>query len=130
MSAPVAVVQENPRGLPLAVQEKAGRSAISVDRGSGRIPGLAGALPIANTAGAFPGSRHKSTTVITFLYFRPGHLDGRADHGGEAYARRYAGSARDHFAGVTGRSRPGTSRARSSPGTCPGWKRPPYWPSS
>ena len=102
MSAPVAVVQENPRGLPLAVQEKAGRSAISVDRGSGRIPGLAGAPPIANTAGAFPGSRHKSTTVITFLYFRPGTSMAAQTDGGEAYARRYAGSARDHFAGVTG----------------------------
>jgi len=102
MSAPVAVVQENPRGLPLAAAEKAARSAIAVDRGRGPLPWLAGALPIANTAGAFPGSRHNSTTVITFLYFRPGTSMAAQTYGGEAYARRYAGAARDHLAGVTG----------------------------
>jgi hypothetical protein len=36
------------------------------------IAGLAGALPVANTDGRFPGSRERSTTIITFLYFRPG----------------------------------------------------------
>ena len=27
---------------------------------------LAAAVPVANTAGAFPGSRERSTTIITF----------------------------------------------------------------
>ena len=88
MSAPVAVVQANARGLPIAVQERAARSAIAIDQGGGaHIQGLAGALPVANTAGAIPGSRHQSTTVITFLYFRPGTSMAEETAGGEAYAR-------------------------------------------
>ncbi len=103
MSAPVAVVQHSQRRLPLAVQEKAGRSALAVDRGTARgVPGLAGALPVANTSGLFPGSRQSSTTVITFLYFRPATSMAGQVAGGEAYAHRYAGAPRDHLVGVTG----------------------------
>jgi len=103
MTAPVAVVQHSERRLPLPVQEQAARSAIAVDRsGGGQISGLAGALPVANTAGVFPGSRQKSTTVITYLYFRTGTSMAAQVAGGEAYARRFAGAARDHFAGITG----------------------------
>ena len=102
MSAPVVVVQADSHGLPLAVQERAARRAISVDRGDGvQIPGLAGALPVANTAGAMPGSRHRSTTVITFLYFRPGTSMAAETAGGAAYARAASGP-RAHVAGVTG----------------------------
>ena len=108
MSAPVAVVQHSLRRLPMAVQEKAGRSALAVDRGSADsgaaagIPGLAAALPVANTSGLFPGSRQSSTTVITFLYFRPGTSMAGQVSGGELYAHRYAGMPRDHVVGVTG----------------------------
>lgn len=108
MSAPVAVVQHSQRHLPLAVQEKAGRSALAVDRGStnsgsgAQIPGLAGALPVANTRGLFPGSRQSSTTVITFLYFTPATSMAGQVSGGELYAHRYAGARQDHLVGVTG----------------------------
>lgn len=103
MSAPVAVVQADPHGLPPAVQERAARTAIAVDEGrGGQIAGLAGALPVANTAGAIPGSRHRSTTVITFLYFRPGTTMAAETAGGEAYARTFASGPRGHVAGVTG----------------------------
>jgi RND superfamily putative drug exporter len=103
MSAPVAVVQHSQGRLPLAVQEKAARSALKVDGGSGaRITGLAAALPIANTAGLFPGSREKSTTVITFLYFRPWASMAQVTTGAQDYARRYAGVPRDHLVGITG----------------------------
>jgi putative drug exporter of the RND superfamily len=103
MSAPVVVVQHSQRRLPMAVQDKAGRSALAVDRGNAKpIPGLAGALPVANTSGLFPGSRQSSTTVITFLYFRPATSMAAQVSGGETYARRYAGASRDHLAGVTG----------------------------
>jgi putative drug exporter of the RND superfamily len=103
MSAPVAVVQHSRGRMPLAVQEKAARSALAVDGGSGaRIPGLAAALPIANTAGLFPGSRGKSTTVITFLYFRARASMAQMTAGGQDYARRYAGAPRDHLIGITG----------------------------
>jgi putative drug exporter of the RND superfamily len=103
MSAPVAVVQHSRRRLPMAVQDKAGRSALAIDRGTAEpIPGLAGALPVANTSGLFPGSRQSSTTVITFLYFRPATSMAGQVSGGEAYAQRYASARRDHLAGVTG----------------------------
>ena len=38
----------------------------------GGIAGLAGAFPLPNTSGLLPGTKERSTTVITFLYFRPG----------------------------------------------------------
>ncbi len=68
--------------------------------------------------------------VPLILYFRPrASMAAQAD-GGEAYARRYASAPQDRFAGVTGPIRPGTSRARSSGATCPGWKPPRCWRSS
>ena len=66
------------RGLPTSVQEAAVRNAVNVDTGRATgspISGLAGALPIPNTDAIFPGSRERSTTVLTYLYFRPVHLD-------------------------------------------------------
>jgi putative drug exporter of the RND superfamily len=103
MSAPVAVVQANRAGLRVAVQERAARIAMAVDQGTGaQIPGLAGALPVANTAGAVPGSRQRSTTVITFLYFGPGTSMASQTAGGQAYARTLRGSQGAHVAGVTG----------------------------
>jgi RND superfamily putative drug exporter len=103
LTAQVAVVQRDPRGLSLAVQERAARQAAAVDTGhAAQIPGLAAAVPVANTAGAFPGSRERSTTIVTFLYFRPGTSIGAQAAGGEAFARRYAGAPADHLIGVTG----------------------------
>ena len=73
LNAQAAVVQRNPRGFTLAAQKRAALVADAVDTGhAARIPGLGAAVPVANTAGAFPGSRERSTTIITFLYFRPG----------------------------------------------------------
>ncbi|MGI9005207.1 MAG: MMPL family transporter [Streptosporangiaceae bacterium] len=103
MTPSAVVVQHSAARLPRAVQEKAARSALAVDRGSARpIPGLAGALPVANTSGLFPGSRQASTTVVTFLYFRPATSMAATVSGGETYAHRYAGAPRDHLAGLTG----------------------------
>jgi putative drug exporter of the RND superfamily len=103
LTAQVAVVQRNPYGFSLEQQARAVAPAAGVD--SGRvtgITGLAGAVPVANTAGAFPGSRERNTTVITFLYFRPGTSTSGQTTGGGAYARRYAGAPQDHLVGVTG----------------------------
>jgi putative drug exporter of the RND superfamily len=103
LTAQVAVVQRDPRRFPLAVQERTARQAAALDAGHGTpIPGLGAAVPVANTAGAFPGSRERSTTIITFLYFRPGTSIGAQAAGGQAYARRYAGAPADHLIGVTG----------------------------
>jgi RND superfamily putative drug exporter len=103
LTAQVAVVQRDPRGFPLPVQERAARQAAAVDTGRAtQISGLAAAVPVANTAGAFPGSRERSTTIITFLYFRPGTSIGAQAAGGQAFARRFAGAPADHLIGVTG----------------------------
>ncbi len=102
-SAGVAVVQRNPARFPLPVQAAAAERAVAADHGDVRgIPGLAGALPVANTAERFPGSRERSTTVITFLFFRPGTSAGAQTAGAQAYARRYSSAPQDHLVGVTG----------------------------
>jgi putative drug exporter of the RND superfamily len=113
LAAQVAVVQRDPRRFPLAVQKHAVQRAAAMDTGqAAAIPGLGAAVPVANTAGAFPGSRERSTTIITFLYFRPGTSIGEQTAGGQAYARRIgrgggveasrASAPADHLVGVTG----------------------------
>jgi RND superfamily putative drug exporter len=97
------VVQRDPRRFPLATVKHAARQAAVMDTGhAAPISGLGAAVPIANTAGAFPGSKERSTTIITFLYFRPGTSIGEQAAGGQAFARRYASAPADHLIGVTG----------------------------
>ena len=103
LTSGVEVVQRDPRRFPLAVQARAARAAAAVDQGRVRgIYGLAGALPVANTAGLFPGSRERSTTIVTFLYFKPGVSLGAQSRGAHEYVRRYLSAPADHVAGVTG----------------------------
>jgi RND superfamily putative drug exporter len=105
LTAQAAVVQRDPQRFALAEQEREARLAAAVDtRHAAPIPGLAGAVPVANTMGAFPGSRERSTTIITFLYFRPGTTIQQQAAGGRAYARRCAATPADHLIGVTGPS--------------------------
>jgi putative drug exporter of the RND superfamily len=102
LDAQVVVVQRNARGLSTSVQASAVRDALELDTGHAAgppIPGLAGAVPILNTDRKFPGSRERSTTIVTFLYFRPGTSFAVQTAGGEEYARRYASA---HLVGVTG----------------------------
>jgi putative drug exporter of the RND superfamily len=103
LTSGVEVVQRNPARFPLAVQKHAAQAAAAVDQG--RVHGiyaLAGALPAANTAGLFPGSRERSTTIVTFLYFKPGASLGAQNRGAREYVRRYLGAPQDHVVGITG----------------------------
>jgi putative drug exporter of the RND superfamily len=110
LDAQAIVVQRAPGGLPTSVQAAAVRNAVNVDaahRGGGQpsgglISGLAGALPIPNTNGIFPGSRERSTTVLTYLYFEPSASAAEQLAGSERYASRYASAREDHLVGVTG----------------------------
>ena len=127
LDAQAIVVQRAPGGLPASVQAAAVRNAVNVDAaylhaagrlaavglrpavrlGAGRvaggsISGLAGALPIPNTDGVFPGSRERSTTVLTYLYFQPSASGAQQLSGSELYASRYASRPDDHLVGVTG----------------------------
>jgi RND superfamily putative drug exporter len=105
LDAQAVVVQRAPRGLPPSAVRAAVSNAVSTDAGhaSGTpISGLAGALPIPNTDGLFPGSRERSTTVLTYLYFRPSASTAAQLAGSELYASRYASAPADHLVGVTG----------------------------
>ncbi len=121
LDAQAIVVQRAAGGLPASVQEAAVRNALSVDAGhfgsgptgaaghygvarpAGKpISGLLGALPVPNTDGIFPGSRERSTTVLTYLYFQPSASAAEQLAGSELYASRYASVPADHLVGVTG----------------------------
>jgi len=66
----IAVVQRDPRGLTPAAQARVFERALSIDTKSDPAArGIAGAIPITNTLGLFPGSRERSTTAITYLFF-------------------------------------------------------------
>ena len=68
----------------------------------GGIPGLAGAFPLPNTAGLLHGTNEQSTTVITFLYFRPGTSFGAQTAGANAYVHWFLNRPDDDVVGVTG----------------------------
>ena len=68
----------------------------------GGIPGLAGAFPLPNAAGLLRGTNEQSTTVITFLAFRPGTSFGAQTAGANAYVRWFLNRPDDHVVGVTG----------------------------
>jgi putative drug exporter of the RND superfamily len=105
LDAQVAVVQRNARGLSPAVQETAVRRAVDTDTGKpagGPVAGLAGVLPVANTNRVFPSSRESSTTLITFLYFRPGTSVAAETAGGQLYASRNASGHAAGLVGITG----------------------------
>ena len=68
----------------------------------GGIPWLAGAFALPNSAGLLRGTNEQSTTVITFLYFRPGASFGAQTAGANAYVHWFLNRQADHVAGVTG----------------------------
>ena len=68
----------------------------------GGIAGLAGAFPLPNTAGLLRGTNERSTTVITFLYFRPGTSFGAQTAGANAYVHWFLNHPADDVVGVTG----------------------------
>ena len=68
----------------------------------GGIPGLAGAFPLPNAAGLLRATNEQSTTVITFLAFRPGTSFGAQTAGAHAYVRWFLNRPDDHVVGVTG----------------------------
>src|SRR5580698_7977889 len=67
---------------------------------AGGIAGLAGVFPLPNTAGLLPGTHEHSTTVITFLYFRPGTSFGAQTAGAQAYVHWFLSHPADDVVGV------------------------------
>ncbi len=86
-------------GYPDAAQVAAG----PVSPGPpGGIPGLAGAVPLPNASGLIRGTREHDTTVITFLYFRPGTSLTAQTAGADAYVHWYLSYPSSDVVGVTG----------------------------
>ncbi len=86
-------------GLPDAAQALTG----PVSPGPpGGISGLAGAFPLPNTSGLLHGTGEQSTTVITFLYFRPSTSFAGQMAGAQAYVHWYLSQPGDDVVGVTG----------------------------
>jgi RND superfamily putative drug exporter len=86
-------------GYPDAAQVAAG----PVSPGPpGGIAGLAGAVPVANVPGLIRGTREHDTTVITFLYFKPGTSLTAQTAGADAYAHWYLSYPSSDVVGVTG----------------------------
>lgn len=107
----VAIVQRDARGLPPSVVDKTARAAFRYDRSAG-IPGLLAVVPIPNgtgvpptvtasplgAAGLLAGARQHTSTIVTYLNFRPDATPEQQVSGARAYAARYL----THVVGVTG----------------------------
>jgi putative drug exporter of the RND superfamily len=99
----IAVVQRNPKGLPVLTQLRAVARALQVDvQADPRNPGIRGALPLLNTLRLVPASRESSTTAVTYLFADP-HLN---MYGQQASARRFVtqdlSRTDDAFVGLAG----------------------------
>lgn len=103
LAAQAVVVQRDPHGFTRQQQVQAARAAIALDRHQvAPISGLAGAVPISNYGGTFPGARERSTTIITYLFSQPGTSTTAETDAAHTYAQRYLGARADHLVGVTG----------------------------
>lgn len=94
LDAPVLVVQRDARGMQKAALDRSVRQAI--------VPGLAAAVPLPNASGLIRGTREHDTTVITFLYFRPGTSLTAQTAGADAYVHSYLSYPSADVVGVTG----------------------------
>lgn len=103
LAAQAVLVQRDPHGFTRDQQLHTARAAMALDRRrAAPIAGLAGAVPISNYRGLFPGSRERSTTIITYLFSRPGTSTTAATDAGHAFASRYLSAPEDHLVGLTG----------------------------
>ena len=112
LEAGVAIVQRDPRDLPPSVVETTARAAVGYDRRPG-IPGLLAVVPVPNgagvpapavtaspvgAAGLLAGAKQHTSTIVTYLDFRPDATLDQQVSDARAYAARYL----THVVGVTG----------------------------
>ncbi|NUO61547.1 MAG: MMPL family transporter [Hamadaea sp.] len=98
----VAVVQRDPRGLPLDVQAKAVSRAKAVSEGQyADVQPILAAVPITNEKKLLPGSREDGTTIITYLFTRPDVSLAEQVEAADQFVKKYYGP-QDHVVGVTG----------------------------
>jgi len=112
LEAGVAIVQRDPHDLPPSVVETTARTAVGYDRSPG-IPGLLAVVPVPNgagvpspavtaspvgAAGLLAGANQHTSTIVTYLDFRPDATLEQQVSDARAYAARYL----THVVGVTG----------------------------
>jgi len=101
LSSRTSIVQRDPEGLSPYAQAEAVLRAAALSRGSYDTP-LLGALPVPNTFGAFPGSRERGTTVVTYVFTDPETSFGSQRRAARAFAVEQLTDADDAYVGVTG----------------------------
>ncbi len=97
------VIQRDPAGLSAREQAEAVRRGVALNRG--RYPELervAGALVVTNALGKPPFSRERSTTAITYLFFRPEVSPGDREILAQRFIDRRIEPEYRGFVGVTG----------------------------
>ncbi|MEU4428843.1 MMPL family transporter [Actinoplanes sp. NPDC024001] len=98
----VAVVQHHPSGLTPLTQAEAVARAAAVTQGQYADAGpILGAIPLTNTAGLFPGSRERDTTILTLLFMPPNVGLGTQIAAAHRFVDNHFGPE-DHVIGVTG----------------------------
>ncbi len=96
------LVQRDADGLSPYDQARAVIRALALTQGD--FPGaqpLVGGLPVTNTLGLFPSSRERGTTVLTYLFARPGAGFGSQTRAADRFANRHLESD-EAYVGVTG----------------------------
>ncbi|HZD02687.1 MAG TPA: MMPL family transporter [Actinomycetes bacterium] len=99
----VAIVQRDAHGLPPLTQANVVARALRLTQHG--YPGyeqILGALPVINTFGLVPGSRERSTTAVTFLFFSPGMGFAEQTDLARRFARTNISGPQDHLIGVSG----------------------------
>jgi len=97
----VAIVQRDADGLSVSAQAEAVLRAVAVNQGAYDTP-IVGALPVPNTFGAFPGSKERGTTVITYLFSDPRSGFAYQQRIAEDFAQAHLSDPDDRYVGVTG----------------------------
>ncbi len=101
LSSRTSMVQRDPGGLSVYAQAEAVLRAAALSRGEYNTS-LLGALPVPNTFGAFPGSRERGTTVVTYVFANPETSFGSQRRAAERFAREQITDDDDAYVGVTG----------------------------
>lgn len=97
------LVQRDEHGLSEAAQQRVVERAVAVAKRTLPDAGpIAGLVPIANTAGAFPSSSEQGTTALSYVLTKPGTSFREEVDAAVAFGDRHVNQPDDHLVGVTG----------------------------
>jgi len=97
------LVQRDEHGLSEAAQQRVVERAVAVAKHTLPDAGpIAGIVPIANTAGAFPSSSEKGTTALSYVLTKPGTTFREEVDAAATFGHKHVNQPDDHLVGVTG----------------------------